>query len=161
MYDISHAVWVTVRDGIYMLFSGNDVWAVVLFYIIFGFSFYFLAEYKFKDKLIALYCGLAAVFITPIIQMIIVGHNSKLIAVMMFPRFSLCLKIYDMFAERKVKENIFRLLLYFGLLVFFIHIQMSSNHVQMLFYFFTGTGIYLVYRLVYSLVKKLILNLRL
>lgn len=155
MYDISHAVWVTVRDGIYMLFSGNDVWAVVLFYIIFGFSFYFLAEYKFKDKLIALYCGLAAVFITPIIQMIIVGHNSKLIAVMMFPAIFLMLeKIYDMFAERKVKENIFRLLLYFGLLVFFIHIQMSSNHVQMLFYFFTGTGIYLVYRLVYSLVKK-------
>lgn len=156
MYDLSHAVWVTVRDAIYMLFSGNDVWAVVLFYIIFGFSFYFLAEYKFKDKLIALYCGLAAVFITPIIQMIIVGHNSKLIAVMMFPAVFLMLeKIYDMFAEGKVKENIFRLLLYFGLLVFFIHIQMSSNHVQMLFYFFTGTGIYLVYRLIYSLVKKI------
>ena len=50
MYDLSHAVWVTVRDAIYMLFSGNDVWAVVLFYIIFVFSFYFLAEYKFKDN---------------------------------------------------------------------------------------------------------------
>lgn len=155
MYDISHAVWVTVRDAIYMLFSGNDVWAIVLFYIIFAFSFYFLAEYKFKNKIIALFCALAAVFITPIIQMIIVGHNSKMIAVMMFPAVFLMLeKIYDMFAEGKAKENIFKILLYFGLLVFFLHIQMSSNHVQMLFYFFTGTGIYLVYRLVFNLVKK-------
>jgi hypothetical protein len=156
MYDISHAVWVTLRDAVYMLFSGNDVWAIVLFYIIFAFSFYFLAEYKFKDKLIALYCALAAVFITPIIQMIIVGHNSKMIAVMMFPAVLLMLeKIYDMIAEGKVKENIFKLLLWFGLLVFFVHVQMSSNHVQMLFYFFSGIGIYMVYRLIYNIVKKI------
>jgi Bacterial membrane protein YfhO len=156
MYDLSHAVWVTVRDVLYMLFSGNNVWAIVLFYVIFAFSFYFLIEYKFRNKLIALYSALAAVFITPIIQMIIVGHNSKMIAVMMFPAVFLMLeKLYDIIRDGKVKENIFRLLLYFGILVFFLHIQMSSNHVQMLFYFFSGIGIYMVYRLVYVLVKKL------
>jgi len=155
MYDISHAVWVTFRDALYMPFSGNMVWAIVLFYIIFAFSFYFLAEYKFKNKLIALYSALAAVFITPIIQMIIVGHNSKMIAVMMFPAVFLMLeKIYDKFLEGNVKENIFKILLYFAVLVFFLHVQMSSNHVQMLFYFFTGTGIYLVYRLVLNIVRK-------
>ncbi|MBE2226297.1 MAG: YfhO family protein [Ignavibacteria bacterium] len=155
-YDLSHAVWVYSRDAVYMLFSGNDVWAIVLFYIIFAFSFYFLAEYKFKDKLIALYAALAAVFITPIIQMIIVGHNSKMIAVMMFPAVLLMLeKMYDMIAQGKLKENIFKILLYFGVLVFFIHVQMSSNHVQMLFYFFSGIGIYMVYRLVYNLVNKI------
>ncbi|HEY3250873.1 MAG TPA: YfhO family protein, partial [Ignavibacteria bacterium] len=155
MYDISHAVWVTVRDILYALFSGNSVWAIVLFYIIFGFSFYFLAEYKFKDKLIALFIALAAVFITPIIQMIIVGHNSKMIAVMMFPAIFLMLeKTYDMLLAGRIKQNIFRLLLYFGLLVFFIHVQMSSNHVQMLFYFFSLVGLYLVYRLVYNITKK-------
>ena len=156
MYDLSHAVWVTLRDTLYMVFSGNNVWAIVLFYIIFAFSFYFLAEYKFKDKLIALFSALAAVFITPIIQMIIVGHNSKMIAVMMFPAVLLMLeKLYDIINEGKLKENIFRLLLYFGILIFFVHVQMSSNHVQMLFYFFTGTGIYMVYRLVYNLTQKL------
>lgn len=155
MYDISHAVWVTARDIIYMLASGNDVWAIVLFYIIFAFSFYFLAQYKFKDKLIALYCALAAVFITPIIQMIIVGHNSKMIAVMMFPLVFLMLeKIYDAIVEGQLKQNIFRVLLYFAILVFCLHVQMSSNHVQMLFYFFSGIGIYLVYRLVFNIVKK-------
>ena len=156
MYDLSHAVWVTLRDALYLLFSGNDVWAIVLFYIIFAFSFYFLMEYKFKDKLIALYSALAAVFITPIIQMIIVGHNSKLIAVMMFPAILLMLeKLYDIITEGKIKENIFRIMLYFGILVFFIHVQMSSNHVQMLFYFFSALGIYMVYRLVFNLVKKI------
>lgn len=156
MYDFSHAVWVTLRDGLYMIFSGNNVWAIVLFYIIFAFSFYFLAEYKFKDKLIALFSALAAVFITPIIQMIIVGHNSKMIAVMMFPAVLLMLeRLYDIISEGRLKENIFRILLYFGILIFFVHVQMSSNHVQMLFYFFTGTGIYMVYRLIYNLTKKI------
>ena len=156
MYDLSHAVWVFLRDAIYMLFSGNDVWAIVLFYIIFAFSFYFLIEYKLKDKLIALYSAIAAVFITPIIQMIIVGHNSKMIAVMMFPAVMLMIeRLYDIIADGKIKETIYRLMLYFGILVFFIHVQMSSNHVQMLFYFFSGIGIYLVYRLVFNLVKKL------
>src|SRR4030095_774001 len=155
MYDISHAVWVTVRDILYGLFSGNSVWAIVLFYIIFGFSFYFLAEYKFKDKLIALFAALAAVFITPIIQMIIVGHISKMIAVMMFPAIFLMIeKTYDILAEGRIRENLFRLLLYFGLLIFFIHIQMSSNHVQMLFYFFSLIGGYLIYRLIHNLIKK-------
>lgn len=156
MYDFSHAVWVTLRDALYMIFSGNNVWAIVLFYIIFAFSFYFLAEYKFKDKLIALFSALAAVFITPIIQMIIVGHNSKMIAVMMFPAVLLMLeKLYDIITEGRLKENIFRILLYFGILIFFVHVQMSSNHVQMLFYFFTGTGIYMLYRLVYNLAQKI------
>lgn len=156
MYDLSHAVWVTLRDAIYLLFSGNDVWAIVFFYVIFAFSFYFLAVYKFKDKLIALYTALAAVFITPIIQLIIVGHNSKMIAIMMFPAILLMLeRLYDIISEGKIKENIFRILLYFGILVFFIHVQMSSNHVQMLFYFFSGIGIYMVYRLLFNLVKKI------
>lgn len=156
MYDLSHAVWVTLRDAIYLLFSGNDVWAIVFFYVIFAFSFYFLAVYKFKDKLIALYTALAAVFITPIIQLIIVGHNSKMIAIMMFPAILLMLeRLYDIISEGKIKENIYRILLYFGILVFFIHVQMSSNHIQMLFYFFSGIGIYMVYRLLFNLVKKI------
>ena len=58
-YDLSHAVWVYSRDAIYMLFSGNEVWSIVFFYIIFAFSFYFLIYYKFKDKLIALYAAIA------------------------------------------------------------------------------------------------------
>lgn len=155
MYDLSHAVWVTIRDGIYTVGGNNPVWSIVLFYVIFAFSFYFLAEYKFKNKLIALYCGIAAVFITPIIQMIIVGHNSKMIAVMMFPLVFLFVeKTYDYFLQPKESRNFFRLLLYFAALTFFIHIQMSSNHIQMLFNLYFLLGLYLLYRLVYSLIKK-------
>lgn len=153
-YDIFYEmVWLKIWN----LFTARDsVWEIVFLYVVFAFSFYFLADYKFKNKLIALYCALAAVFITPIIQMIIVGHNSKIIAVMMFPAIFLMIEmIYDIFAAGNIKRNIFKLLLYFALLVFFVHVQMSSNHIQMLFYFFSGIGIYLVYRLVYSLIKKI------
>ncbi len=155
MYDYSQAVWVIVRDGVYLIFPNNNVWAIVLFYVIFGFAFYFLADYKFKNKLIALYSGVAAVFITPIIQMIIVGHNSKLIAVMMFPViFLFILKTYDLF-KAEGKKNIFKLLLYFSALTFFIHVQMSSNHIQMLFYFNMLFGFYLLYELIANIVKKI------
>jgi Bacterial membrane protein YfhO len=154
MYDYSQAVWVIVRDGLYAIFPGNNVWAIVLFYIIFGFAFYFLADYKFRNKLIALFCALAAVFITPIIQMIIVGHNSKLIAVMMFPLiFLFILKTYDYFRSED-KKNIFKPMLFLAVLTFFIHIQMSSNHIQMLFYFNIIYGFYLLYELIAGLVKK-------
>lgn len=154
MYDYSHALWVIVRDILYSIGGDNQVWSIVLFYIIFGFAFYFLAEYKFNNKLIALYCGIAAVFITPIIQMIIVGHNSKMIAVMMFPLiFLFILKLYDYFSSTE-KKNIFKLLLYFVILTFFIHVQMSSNHIQMLFYFNLLYGFYLFYILIANLVKK-------
>ena len=45
MYDFSQALWVFIRDGLYLIFPGNNVWAVVLFYVVFGFAFYFLADY--------------------------------------------------------------------------------------------------------------------
>ena len=157
MYDYAHALWVIVRDGAYLIMPGNSVWSIVLFYIIFGFAFYFLADYKFKNKLIALYCGISAVFITPIIQMIIVGHNSKMIAVMMFPLiFLFILKIYDYFSneENKSAGGVFKILLYFVILTFFIHVQMSSNHIQMLFYFNLLYGFYLFYVLIANLIKK-------
>ena len=161
MYDYSQAVWVIIRDLLYALDNNNQVWAVVLFYIIFGFAFYFLADYQFKNKLIALYCALAAVFITPIIQMIIVGHNSKMIAVMMFPVVFLFIeKIYDYFSQPQEKGSarFFKLMLYFSALVFFLHVQMSSNHIQMLFYFYMAFGFYLLYRLIYNIVKKVELS---
>ena len=154
MYDYSQALWVFIRDALYFIFPGNNVWAIVLFYIIFGFAFYFLADYKFKNKLIALYCALAAVFITPIIQMIIVGHNSKLIAVMMFPLiFLFILKTYDYFRSED-KKNIFKPMLFLVVLTFLIHVQMSSNHIQMLFYFNVMYGFYLLYELAANLIKK-------
>ena len=154
MYDFSHAVWVTFRDILDGIGSNNLVWSVVLNYIIFAFGFYFYAAYRFKNKLIALYCGIAAVFITPIIQMIIVGHNSKTIAVMMFPFVLLFTdKIYDYFTAEG-KKNIFKLLLLTAALIFSLHVQMSSNHVQMLFYFYFFMGCYLLYRLLYNIVKK-------
>lgn len=154
MYDYSHAVWVIIRDIVYAVWGGNQVWSIVLYYIIFAFGFYFLVNYKFKDRLIAFYASVAAIFITPIIQFIIVGHNTKMIAIMMFPWVFLFLeRILDRFIYGG-KINIFRLILDFIVLVFVIHIQMSSNHIQMLFYFYLMLGVYLIYRIIYSVVKK-------
>lgn len=156
MYDYSHAVYVIIRNAVYAIGSNSSIWQIVFFYIILAFGFYFLGNYKFKDRLIGFYCAIAVVFITPIIQYIIIGHNTKMIAIMMFPWvFLFTERIYDILANKDGKINLFRLGLNFAALVFFIHIQMSSNHIQMLFYFYFMLGLYLLYRIIYSLIKKL------
>lgn len=155
MYDWTNAVWIIVRNILYFVWGNNQVWQVTLYYIIFAFGFYFLIQYKFKDRLIAFFSSVASVFITPIIQFIIVGHNTKMIAIMMFPYVLLFIEmIYDILESSSVKKNIYRILLYFVGLIFCLHIQMSSNHIQMLFYFYFTIAIYLLYRIIYSLIKK-------
>ena len=155
-YDLMYALYMYVRNAAYMIGGNTSVWHVMFFYLVFAVNFYFYANYKFKDKLAAFYCALAAVFITPIIQMIIVGHNSKMIAVMMFPLVLLFIdKIYDYISNKDETKGIFNVLLLFCGLVFSLHVQMSSNHIQMLYYFFMALGIYIVYRLIFNLIKKI------
>lgn len=153
-YDITYAIYMYIRNAIYTLGGNTSVWHIVFFYVVFAFGIYFYVNYLLKDKLIALYCSLAAVFMTPVIQLIIVGHNSKMIAVMSFPYVLLCVdKIYDYFTK-KVNSKIYHLLFMICALVFVLHVQMSSNHIQMLYYFFVATGFYLVYKFTYNLIKK-------
>ncbi|MCX7878509.1 MAG: YfhO family protein [Ignavibacteria bacterium] len=155
-YDIAYAIYMYARNAIYLIGGNTSVWHVVFFYVVFAFGIYFYANYRFRDRLIAFYCSLAAVFMTPVIQLIIVGHNSKMIAIMSFPYVLLCIdKIYDYFANKETeKRRIFYPLLIFCALVFSLHVQMSSNHIQMLYYFFLASGFYLLYRLIYNFIKK-------
>ncbi len=153
-YDFFYFAW----DGIYGFITNsgsNGVLPIVMYYAIFGIGFYLYANYKFKNKLIALYCALSATFATDFIQRIVVGHNTKVLALAFFPLILLTIdKLIESLGDDKKKMFSYSNLLNFVLLTVMLHIQLSSNHIQMIFYSYLMIGIYLLYQIIYTIVKK-------
>ena len=138
---------------IYDLITGNQsnpVFSIVLYYFIFGAGLFFYSNYKFKSKLISLFVALAGVFATDLIQRLVVGHNTKVLAITFFP---LILLVVDKLIDQNYK-NKFYLLLDAVFLVIMLHIQLGSNHMQMIFYSYLMLGMYVLYILIYQLLKK-------
>lgn len=154
VYDFFYYIW----DSVYSLTTNsgeNGVLPIVLYYAIFGIGFYLYSSYKFKNKLIALYCALSATFATDFIQRIVVGHNTKVLSLAFFPYILLALdKLIDSFKEKSKPVFAPSNLLNFTLLALMLHIQLNSNHIQMIFYSYLMIGIYLLYLLIYSVIKK-------
>ncbi|MBK9331536.1 MAG: hypothetical protein IPM96_03785 [Ignavibacteria bacterium] len=154
VYDFFYFLWDS-GFGILTNSSENLVLPIVMYYVIFGIGFYLYAKYKFKNKLIALYCSLSAVFATDFIQRIVVGHNTKVLSLAFFPFILLALdKLIDSFSDEKKSVFSFQNLLNLFFLTIMLHIQLNSNHIQMIFYCYLMLGIYLLYLIIYNVVKK-------
>ncbi|MEO8210616.1 MAG: YfhO family protein [bacterium] len=153
-YDFFYYIW-DVFFGFITNAGSNPVLPVIMYYVIFGIGFYIYANYKFKNKLIALYCALSATFATDFIQRVVVGHNTKVLALAFFPLILLMIdKLIDSFDDEKKSMFSYSNLLSFVLLAIMLHIQINSNHVQMIFYAYLMMGIYLLYKIIYRIVKK-------
>lgn len=142
------SIWNSVLNP---LINGNLFYMTIMYYFIFGISLFFYVRYKFNNNLIALFAGLTGVFATGIIQLIIVGHHTKMFVFSFFP---LALLFIDKLIEDE-DDNYFKKLIYFALLTIVLQLQISFNHVQMLFYSFMFVGIYLLFVFIYKIVKKL------
>ncbi|MBK8549834.1 MAG: YfhO family protein [Ignavibacteria bacterium] len=153
-FDFFYFIW----QGIYNFITNSDsnyVLPIVIYYIIFGIGFYLYGTYKFKNRLIALYCALSATFATDYIQRIVVGHNTKVMALAFFPLILLLIdKLIDSFSD--IKKSIFSYsnLINFVLLTIMLHIQLSSNHIQMIFYSYLMIGLYLMYLIIFRIFNK-------
>jgi hypothetical protein len=148
MHNIFSFIW----DSAFAAFAGNNLFALTLpYYFLFAISLFFYARYKFKNNLIALYIALTGVFATGIIQLIIVGHHTKMMTFSFFPLIMLFLdKLID-----SDDENRYKTILNFGLLAMLVFLQLHFHHIQMLFYSYMMIGMYIVYRVVFSLIKKI------
>ncbi len=153
-FDFFYFLW----QNIYNFITNSDsnyVLPIIIYYIIFGIGFYFYGSYKFKNKLIALYCALSATFATDYIQRIVVGHNTKVMALAFFPFILLVIdKLIDSFNDPKKKVFSYSNLINFVLLTLMLHIQLSSVHMQMIFYSYLMIGLYLLYLILYNVFKK-------
>ncbi len=147
-----HNIFSYIWDSILSGFSGGNLFMLTLpYYFLFAVSLFFYIRYKFKNNLIALYCSLMGVFATGIIQLIIVGHHTKMMTFSFFPLIMLFLdKLID-----SEDENIYKTMLNFGLLAVLVFLQLHFHHIQMLFYSYMMIGIYILYRVIFSLIKKI------
>jgi|WetSurMetagenome_2_1015567.scaffolds.fasta_scaffold51781_1 hypothetical protein len=147
-----HNVFSYIWDIVLENLSGGNLFVLTLpYYFLFSISLFFYARYKFKNNLIALYCALMGVFATGIIQLIIVGHHTKMMTFSFFPLIMLFLdKLID-----SEDENKFKMMLNFGLLAMLVFLQLHFHHMQMLFYSYMMIGIYILYRVIFSLIKKI------
>jgi len=154
VYDFFFFIWDSVY-GVITNSGSNSVLPIIMYYAIFGIGFYLYSSYKFKSRLIALYCALSATFATDFIQRIVVGHNTKVLSLAFFPFILLAIdKLIDSFDDKKKSLFSATNLLNFFFLSIMLHIQLNSNHIQMIFYSYLMIGIYLLYLIIYRVVKK-------
>lgn len=147
----SHNMFAFFWNSVFELYAGWNLFKMTApYYILFAIGVYLYTRYKFKDNFIALFCGLTAVLATPVIQLIIVGHHTKMFTFAFFP---FILYLIDKIIDEDPKE-LFKMLLYVGLMSVILYIQFHFHHIQMLFYSYMFMGIYFVYTLVYKFVKK-------
>lgn len=147
----SHNIFSYVWDSAFNAYAGWDLFKLTApYYILFAIGVYLYTRYKFKDNFIALFCGLTAVLATPIIQLIVVGHHTKMFTFAFFP---FILYLIDKIIDEDPKD-IFKILLYVGIMSVMLYLQFHFHHIQMLFYSYMFMGIYFVYTLVYKFIKK-------
>lgn len=130
--------------------DSSPIFSIVIYYIIFGIGFYLYTNYKFRNRLVALFTSLMAVFATDLIQRMVTGHNTKVFAIMLFP---LILLVIERLIDYDYKNN-FSKIVDIALLAIMFHIQLTSNHMQMIFYSYLFIGIYVLYIFIARLVKK-------
>jgi hypothetical protein len=146
-YKFISFIWNAIITG----FSGDNLFLLTLpYYFIFAISLFFYARYKFKNNFIALYVAVTAVFAVGIIQLIIVGHHTKM---MVFALFPLILLFIDKLLDTEEK-NLFKRIINFAILAILLSMQLAFNHIQMLIYSYMMIGIYVLFIILYRLIRK-------
>lgn len=146
-----HNIYSYILDSVLSVVAGDNLFLLTVpYYFIFAISLFFYVRYKFKNNLIATYAALMGTFATGIIQLIIVGHHTKM---MTFAFFPLILYLIDRLAESK-NTNLPTTIINFAILAVVLYIQLHFHHVQMLLYSYMMIGIYLIGTLVYWFIKK-------
>ncbi len=137
----------TLYFGAAKLFAGifnNDAARIAFHYMVYAIGMYLLMRSKGKERFIAFAVGFSAVFSTFIITWIMIGHNTKPIALAMFPFILL-------FLERlRSGWSLFHA----SALIIAVHVLVESTHVQMAYYGVITFALYLIATAISSIVKK-------
>ena len=122
----------------------NDAARIAFHYMMYAIGMYLLMRSKGKERFISYAVGFAAVFSTFIITWIMIGHNTKPIALAMFPFILL-------FLERlRSGWSLFHA----SALIIAVHVLVESTHVQMAYYGIITFALYLIATTISSLIKK-------
>ena len=149
-YDLAHEAFDFICTIPVAIFGGNEAMIHIWRYFIFGLGIYLLLRMSRKTShLVALFGAFSGMFSTWIVTYVMIGHNTKIFAVMCFPYILLCLE-----KLREEKMNWKQMLLWLSVLAIAIHFLLDSTHPQMVFYQFLAILIYFIVWLVTDLIKK-------
>ena len=149
-YDLAHEAFDLVCSIPVAIFGGNDAMIHIWRYFLFGLGIYLLLRMSRKTShLVALFGAFSGMFSTWILTYVMIGHNTKIFAVMCFPYILLCLE-----KLREEKMDWKQMLLWLSALAISLHFLLDSTHPQMVFYQFLAILIYFIVWLVSDLIKK-------
>ena len=149
-YDLVHEAFDFISTIPVAIFSGNEAMIHIWHYFIFGIGMYLLLRITRKTShLVALFAAFGAVFSTWIMTYVMIGHNTKIFAVMCFPYILLCLE-----KLRTGNMNWKQMLLWISGLAIALHFLLEATHPQMAFYQFIAILIYFLVWLISDLIAK-------
>ena len=125
-------------------FFANDYTKWTFYLVLLAFTSFFFIKQITGNNLISLFAGIATSFSTGIIVFLYIGHVTKLTALCMYPLIYLILFRF----QKKIK------LLDVAILVVALQLMVQGWHVQIIFYTILSIGLYFVYYLIRSIIKK-------
>ncbi|MEX2116104.1 MAG: YfhO family protein [Bacteroidota bacterium] len=143
-FDLSSTILgLTTRIAAFVLNNQSAGW-VIFYYMVFAVGMYLLAWSKLQSKIAATLTSFATTFSTFIIIWIMAGHNTKIAVIALFP--------FIFYTIERLRDRFqWSLAL---LLAVLLHFSFLPSHVQMIFYMYLAVGLYFVFFLIRSLVKK-------
>lgn len=135
-FDFSREILNTAAHAFGSVVGNVAVSNIVFYYILLGLGTYVLLWDKLRNPLAAFIGSFATLFSQFIILWIMIGHNTKIMTVWMFPLLFLVV-------ERLEKKASLRWSL---LLVLLLHYMVGATHVQMAYYGGMAFAVYFMYR---------------
>jgi hypothetical protein len=137
-------VCITGLRSVFTAFFTNDYTTWTFYLILLSFTSFFFIKYKTGNTLVSLFAAIATSFSTGLIVFLFIGHVTKLTALCMYPLIFLVLFKF----QNKIK------LLDVAILVIALQLFVQGWHVQIIFYTLLSIGIYFLYYIIRSLIKK-------
>jgi hypothetical protein len=144
LFDISAQILSTTSTFFsYIILNPAEGW-VLFFYMVFACGMYLFTYDKLKAKFPAFVAAFSATFSMYIIIWVMSGHNTKIAVMAFFP--------FIFYVVERLREK-FSWLLAFAL-VLLLHFSYMPSHIQMIFYIYLTLGVYFLFFLVRSLLRR-------
>ena len=149
-YDIVHAIFDVVQAVPKALSPNEDAITHIWHYFILGLGMYLLMRVtRNTSRVVALFAAFSAIFSTWIITYVMIGHNTKIFAIMTMPYIFMGIE-----RLRTHKMDWPAIVFWSAALAASFHFLLESTHAQMIFYIFLAVLLYFIVSLVMALLHK-------
>jgi hypothetical protein len=149
-YDLVHEIFYMIRAVPRALFPNPDMMTQIWHYFLLGLGMYLLMRVtRNTSRLVALFAAFSAVYSTWILTYVMIGHNTKIFAIMTLPYILMSIEML-----RRPHQPWTRMVFWSAILAVFFHFALESTHMQMVFYICLAVLIYFLYNGISELIRK-------